>query len=650
MAFRSVIAGIAVAVTVHAQGPAPKAPAMPATAPAGAHALTEPDLEAFLDGFMPLQIQRGDIAGAVVAVVKDGKILFAKGYGYADVAHKRPIVPESTLFRPGSISKLFTWTSVMQQVELGKLDLDTDINTYLDFKVPPAWGKPITLRDIMTHRAGFEETIKQLFVATQPELVPRRQYLIEHMPKRIYPPGKVPAYSNYATTLAAYIVERVSGQPFEDYVEQHIFQPLDMHNATFRQPLPGSLQAQMSNGYKQASDSAKGFEFVEVAPAGALSAAATDMCHLMIAHLQNGKYGDAQILKPETAVLMHSPQTGWPAGMHAMDLGFYEESQHGHHIIGHGGDTQWFHSDLHLILDQNVGFFVSYNSAGRPDQDGSPRSILFNAFMDRYFPETTPPEPTLATAAADAKAVSGLYLGSRRFETNIFSPLGMLGEVTIQMDPKDSTLFAAEQKGINGQPEHYREIAPMRFRVVGGHEQIAFTTDSTGRHIMYLDFPFEMAQHVDHTLDKKTTNTKILIFSLVVMALTLLGWPVAAMIRKHYGQTLSMDADARRLRLLVRASCILSFVVLAMLAMFANKFTNDFGLGAHGDAEIHFMQFLGALIGVGSLVAIYQAIGSWREPGAWLWSRIWNTLLALACVGFFWFLFHWHLLNPNLNY
>jgi CubicO group peptidase (beta-lactamase class C family) len=640
MALRWCVLGLGVAGTLLAQTPAPKAPVP----------LTAADLESFLDGFMPLQVGHGNIGGAVIAVVKDGKVLFAKGYGYADVTHKRPIVPESTLFRPGSISKLFTWTAVMQQVEQGKLDLDKDINGYLDFPVPPAFGKPITLRDIMTHRAGFEETIKQLFVKTAPELMPRRTYLIEHMPKRIYPPGKVPAYSNYATTLAAYIVERVSGQTFEDYVEQHIFQPLDMHHATFRQPLPSALQSQMSDGYKLGSDSAKGFEFVEVAPAGALSAAAVDMCHFMIAHLQDGKYGTVQILQPATAQMMHSPQQGWPDGMHAMDLGFYEESRYGHHIIGHGGDTQWFHSDLHLILDQNVGFFVSYNSAGRPE-DGGARTFLFNAFMDRYFPETTPQPPTLATSGADARTVSGLYSSSRRFETNIFSPLSLLGEMTVQRDAKDSTLLTIpDAKQLNGQPVRFREIAPMRFRDVDGHEQVAFATDSTGRRIVYLDFPFELAQRVDHTLDKKTANVQLLVVSLIVMALSLLGWPVGAMIRKHYGQTLALEGDARRLRLIVYLTCLVAFSILAMLVSFLNKFTNDFGLGKNGDVEIHLMQFLGLLVGLGSLVAIYQSIGAWRDSGRWIWAKIWNTLLALACVFFFWFLFHWHLLNPNLNY
>jgi CubicO group peptidase (beta-lactamase class C family) len=340
-----------------------------------AHELTAEDLGPFLDGLMPQQIEHADIAGAVIAVVKDGKLLFAKGYGYADVEKKIPVSPETTLFRPGSISKLFTWTSVMQQVELGKLDLDRDVNEYLDFKIPPAFGKPITLRNIMTHTTGFEETAKDLFVGSAEDLRPTGEYLRVHMPARIFPPGTTPAYSNYATTMAAYIVERVSGQNFNDYVEEHIFRPLNMTHATFRQPLPEALKPSMSNGYILGSGEPKPFEFVQVAPAGSLSASAVDMTHFMIAHLQNGRYGDQQILKPETAIQMHARQAGWPRSMNAMCLGFYEQWLVGHRSIGHGGDTVSFHSNLHLILDANVGLFVSYNSPGRVEID--PRGYLF---------------------------------------------------------------------------------------------------------------------------------------------------------------------------------------------------------------------------------------------------------------------------------
>ena len=144
-----------------------------------------------------MQLEREDIAGAVVLVVKDGAIFFAKGYGYSDIEKKTPVTVDATLFRPGSISKLFTWTAVMQLVEQGKLDLDRDINTYLDFKIPAKFGKPITLRNIMTHTPGFEEQIKDLINDEGAPIATLKQHLATHIPERIFPPGTTPAYSNY---------------------------------------------------------------------------------------------------------------------------------------------------------------------------------------------------------------------------------------------------------------------------------------------------------------------------------------------------------------------------------------------------------------------------------------------------------------------
>ena len=147
------------------------------------------DVHAFLDGFVPMQLEREDIAGAVVLVVKDGAILFAKGYGYSDVEKKSPVTVDATLFRPGSISKLFTWTAVMQLVEQGKLDLDRDVNEYLDFKIPAKFGKPITLRNIMTHTPGFEEQVKDLITEDAAPTATLRQHLVNaysgtHLPAR----------------------------------------------------------------------------------------------------------------------------------------------------------------------------------------------------------------------------------------------------------------------------------------------------------------------------------------------------------------------------------------------------------------------------------------------------------------------------------
>jgi CubicO group peptidase (beta-lactamase class C family) len=608
--------------------------------------LTADDVGAFLDGFMPQEIEHADIAGAVIAVVKDGKLLYAKGYGYSDVAKKAPVSPETTLFRPGSISKLFTWTAVMQQVELGKLDLDRDVNDYLDFKIPPAFGKPITLRNIMTHTTGFEETAKNLFLSNAEDLRPTGEYLRVHLPERIFPPGATPAYSNYATTMAAYIVERVSGQNFDDYVEQHIFKPLNMTHATFRQPLPEALKPDMSNGYILGSGEPKPFEIVQVAPAGSLSASAVDMTHFMIAHLQNGKYGDAQILKPETAIQMHARQQGvWLPSMNAMCLGFYEQWLDGHRSIGHGGDTVSFHSNLHLILDANVGLFVSYNSPGRAEID--PRGLLFNKFMERYFPAPPSNEPTLATAAQDAAAVAGPYEVSRRFDTNVLAITTVLGETKVTVNPKDNTISMGA-KGLNQQPERFREIAPMVFRQVDGNAKIAFAPDPSGRQIAYIDYPFMVFQKISNPLDKQGVNYFIIGFSLCVIALTLLLWPIAAMLRKHYGKPLSLEPAAKRLRLLVRLVCLLVVVFVVGLLVPLSRMNSP--LTERNDFGLHLLQVLGLLTGVGALVAIYSSLKSWGDSQQWFWYKLWNTFLALSCVGFFWFIFHWHLLNFHLNY
>src|SRR5882757_9311572 len=218
------------------------------------HALDAADLATFMDALVPYAVQRGSIAGGLLVVVKDGRILFAKGYGYADVDKRIPVVADQTLFRPGSVSKLFTWTAVMQLVGAGKLDLDHDVNEYLDFKIPPKFGQPFTLRHLLTHTPGFEDGISEAFVKRQEQLVPLRDYMMKHMPERIFPPGKLVAYSNYGASLAGYIVQRISGEPYANYIANHILEPLGMQHSTFVQPLPPDLQAHMSNGYITASD------------------------------------------------------------------------------------------------------------------------------------------------------------------------------------------------------------------------------------------------------------------------------------------------------------------------------------------------------------------------------------------------------------
>ncbi len=609
--------------------PAAPAPASASTAPQ----MTAADVEVFLDGFVPAQLAREDIAGAVVAVVKDGKVLLGKGYGWADVEKKKPVSFEETLFRPGSTSKLFTWTAVMQLVEQGKLDLDTDVNEYLDFKIPPAFGKPVTLRDALTHTPGFEDFAKDLFVAEGTPMEPLGKYLADHLPARIFPPGTVPAYSNYATALAGYIVERVSGKPFATYIDELIYQPLGMSHSTFEQPLPKELAPLMSQGYRLGSGKPQSFELINASPAGAMSSSGGDMARFMIAHLQEGRLGDRQILRPETAKRMHARQRGWDPPANAMALGFYEESRNGLRIIGHAGDTMWFHTDLHLIPETGVGFYVSYNSGGKGEI--SPRGFLWEKFLDRYFPYAPPAATALASAGEGARAVGGPYLVSRRSDSGFVRLVYLLSETSVAPRP-DGTFEIADLKDFNGQPKRWQEIAPLTFREVGGQEVIHFRRAEGGRMQMMLPYPFFEFERPAWYEDRRIL-LPVAIVTLAVLLLTVLLWPVGALVRRHYRKPLPLEGPERRLRLFTRLVCALDLLVLLGFAIAISVGFKDITMfSARLDPWLRILQILGFLAVAGTLVVLYNLVRSWTSRQRGVWGKLGETLIALACLGFVW--------------
>jgi CubicO group peptidase (beta-lactamase class C family) len=616
--------------------------------PKNTHEMTAVDVEAFLDGIVPLLLKRADIAGATISVVKDGKLLFAKGYGYADVQKKQPVSPQETLFRPGSISKLFTWTAIMQLFEQGKLDLDRDVNEYLDFKIPDAFGKPITLKNIMTHTPGFEEQIKDLFtqIPGSPNLA---DYLKTHIPARIYPPGTVPAYSNYATAVAGYIVQRVSGRPFEDYIEENIFKPLNMTHSTFRQPLPSNLASFMSSGYRRGSDPAKPFEIINPFPAGSLSSSAADMAQFMMAHLQDGQLGGARILKPETARLMHSRLFALDDAANAMCYGFYEESRNGHRIIGHGGDTIYFHSDLHLVLDQNVGFFVSYNSAGTSAGLGdSPRENLWEAFLDRYYPYSVHTD-SFAGAKDAAKSVSGTYTLSRRSDTSFLKTASLLGDFTVS-PAADGDIEVSLLTGANGKPKRWQAISATTFVERDGQDKLIFKPDQNGHLQMILPFPFFIGQPVG-TLENGKLLLTVLGISLLLMLLTLLLWPIAWFVRRHYGRRLELAPVERLLRFGVRIVFILDLIfIVALFALVTYGLTHLEVFSSQGTKWFHLVQVVGVVGAVGTIVVLLNALFSWKSKHRRIWGKLGATVMLLACLGVLWFSFAGNLLHFSSTY
>jgi CubicO group peptidase (beta-lactamase class C family) len=641
-------AGPAPAVAVAPDASVAAAP----TAPSSTHEITEQDLHAFFDGFVPYALHRGDIAGATIAVVKDGQLIFAQGYGYADVKTKKPVVADQTMFRPGSVSKTFTWTAVMQLVEQGKLNLDTDVNTYLDFKIPEKFGKPITLRNIMTHTAGFEETLTDLFVGKKEQLYPLGQYLPKRMPQRIFPPGQVVAYSNYATTIAGYIVQRVSGEPFDRYIANHILKPLKMNHSTFEQPLPASLQPFMAEGYSQASaDKSTGFEFVEAAPAGALSATATDMANFMMAHLNHGSYGGYQMLKPETEAAMQSRNHTLAEGLNGFDLGFYDENRNGHRIVGHAGDTEGFHSDLHLITDANVGIFMSFNSGGKEGAAHEVRTSLFRNFLDRYFPYTRPEEKPYPNPQADAARVAGDYMASRRKESSLYV-LSLLGQSPVHANP-DGTVSIDALKDPSGTVKKWREIGPLLYREVGGQTHTKFVTDADGNVASWVSddfFPVEELQRV-HGLTQASVLNKLVTISIIVLSLTIAIWFGGWIVRRRFGRPLEMEPRMRSLRLASRIGAVLLLAVplgwLGFVALLSSDESLLFGGGVPPLMIALYVVDLLAIVGALAVIA-HTVLRVMNGPGRWL-VKIGEVVLGLVALYGIYAVLAYGLISFNTN-
>jgi len=620
----------------------------PAPQPEATHALTAEDADVFFDGMIPYALAHGNIAGGVLVIVKDGKILFAKGYGYANVAKKTPVIADETLFRPGSVSKLFTWTAVMQQVQAGKLDLDRDVNDYLDFKIPEKFGKPITLRNLMTHTPGFEEGIHDAFVKKPSELYPLGDYLKKRMPARIYPPGEVTAYSNYGASLAGYIVERVSGEPYAQYIAHHILKPLGMEHSTFQQPLPAALAPFMSNGYVMASDEKPvPFENIETAPAGAMSATGTDMAHFMIAHLNGGSYNGASILSPATVQLMHSPQSRMAPGVNGFDLGFYQENRNGLRIIGHAGDTDPFHSDLHLLLDKNVGVFMSFNSQGKEGESDKFRTTLFRAFLDRYFPFTPPVEKTVADPKPDAARVAGFY-GSSRKITSALTLLFAIGQSEVAAKP-DGTITIDVLKDEAGNPKVWREVGPLTWREVGGQTHTKFVTDANG-HISYWisdDFlPVLIFQRING-LEQLSVMKVMACLLGASLVLTLVVWIGGWIVRRRFGRTLDLPEGAARLRLYSRLGVVMLLVMIAgWVGLFSALTIGNENIGT----MLMALYVIGVLAALGAVAIIVEAASRVvRGPGG-LFVRAGSLVLGISALYALWAIFNYGLANFSFTY
>lgn len=627
----ALIAGYVPATTAHAAKSAPS--------PAGP---TDPEeLEAFLDDYFAEKMEALDVPGAAFVMVKDGEIFLIKGYGYADLENDVPVDPRTTVFRIGSTSKLFTANAVMQLVEEGQIDLHADVNRYLEtFQIPDTYTEPVTMAHLLTHTGGFDERSIGAFARTPEDLQPLGAYLAEHMPARVMPPGEVTSYSNHGLALAGYIVETVSGMQFEQYVAEHILQPLGMTRSSFAQPLPPELAA-VAVPYPQNREPGPMF-YAPIAPAGMLSTTAHDMARFLIAHLQDGRYNDARVLEEEAARLMHERHFANHPDIAGWAYGFTERTENGQRVLDHGGaDPTGYGSMAVLLPEQNLGFLVITNTRFRDEL----LMELPEAFLDRYYPEENlpaeNPEP-LPGFAERAARVSGTYLTNRRARHTI-EKLSLLSAPPVRVRPAEGSAGVLTVTGLDGAnaPGRWVEIEPLLFQREGSEERIAFREDESGRitHLFargHTPGAFDKAAwYQNPALHQALLGACVLIFLTVVI-----GWPLAALIRRLRGRVAPFAPAVRQARWLAFGVSALNPLFLVLVTALTSAYPLQFGVPLGVKAL-----FVLPLLTTALTVALpILGVRAWPESWSTL-GRVQYALVTLAGVAFTWFLSYWNLLG-----
>ena len=601
-------------------------------------------LEAYIDGVVKLSMKGFNSASGVVAITRGGEVVLSKGYGYQDIDARLPVDPESTLFRIGSVSKLFTWVSVMQLAERGLLDLDTDINQYLKtFQIDDTYDQPITLRHIMTHTAGFEDgALGYLIVVDEEKILPPAEAMKKYQPMRVNPPGTQSSYSNYATALAGLIVANVSGMSFNDYVKTNIFDVLGMNDSTFEEPLPSHLENQMAGGYVAENGNyvAKPFELVaSFGPAGAMSSPASDMTRFALAVLNGGELDGARILSADTMRHMLMRNYSQDDRLAGMALGFYETEDNGVRLVGHGGDTFLFHTDLAIDLENDISIYTSFTGEG----GSTVRATIVPAFYKQYFPSSEEPPAVPDDFADRAPRYAGIYQFWRHNFSTIEKALMLAPAITVAPTEENTLILS-----FAGGSKQFVEVDKNLFRELNqdialserfSPRLLAFQEDEDGsiKGMVIDGLPF-MTLFKSPACYNSTMNFFLLGLSIIVF--------IGVLLRLAYQWSAlrampEADRSAARASVYVAVSNLV-FLVVALLVV------SSYGTELFNGLPFAFkaMLVLPIIAFVAGLFHAYKLVGVWRKGllGS-AWARVRYGVVTLSALFMCWFYYFWNILG-----
>ncbi|USQ76151.1 serine hydrolase domain-containing protein [Ornithinimicrobium cryptoxanthini] len=590
--------------------------------------LTPEDVDAWLDGVVPSLLDREGIVGATVVIVDDGEVVTQRGFGWAEVDANgtgvRPVDPARTLFRIGSVSKVVVGTAVMQLVERGQLDLDAPVEDYLDLEIQARFATPITLRHLLTHTAGFEDRVSNVLLPEGAE-APELRDAVRPPPPQIFEPGTTPAYSNYSSTLAAYIVERVSGEPFAEYARKNVFEPAEMGTASFEQPLPEDLAAMATTTYPSAGEPATHFEHLGPWPSGSVSASGADMAAFMLAHLDSDS---SPLLSPTSLETMHSralsaDTLGGLADGDSMAISFYEQTRNGVSGIAHGGDLSHDHAELWLSPQRGSGIFVGFNSSGvRNDSPAAFREIIIDGFVTRYLASAQATPQQLDTSVDHAAQLAGVYELSRRAESTFVRIYSAASKVTVRADGVGAITLTGITD-LAGVPLRFVQVEPWLWQSARGSDQLSVRVGEDGSIEAIALHP---AFVITPMSPWRAAVVPTLVASIALLLIAVVAWPVRAVAGVVFTKPLRQRPRDRRLRLLSLLAAVAALAAVGLWLMAAVQMLNFGGLSHLVVRTAQALTLIGIL---GAVPAFWRAVRMVRER------RWWPAALAvLTVVGF----------------
>jgi CubicO group peptidase (beta-lactamase class C family) len=607
------------------------------------------EFEGFLEKLMVSEMARLDVPGAAVVMVRDGEVVSSRGYGFADVESQTPVDPAMTLFGIGSVTKPLTAVAAMQQVERGHLDLDADINTYLDFRVKDKNGTAVTLASLLTHTSGFEERKIGFVTRDADDVESLGELLRDDVPTRFAATGEVHSYSNHNYALVGHLVERVSGQDFVTYMDKNVFGPLGMTNTAFAHELPSDLASRLAVGYEGGAGSRRPADRVydRQYPAGEVVATPQDMATFMIALLEGGQVDGARVMGKETAATYLAAAYRPAPNMPGRTTGGLEELWiNGEQAVAHGGDTLGgFSAQMVLLPARRTGFFLVYNV-----YSDEFRTDVVDAVFDEFYPDQSPSPAFVELERDELGRFAGNYQWTRFARSTADKVLAMTPPYNTFVDANDDGTLTVRWLGVD-ESWDYRPTGPTTFVRVAGEPTVVdgLVIDPGARISFTIEYAEVRYLHTSlHTVALKRVPflglgiVHISAFGtiVIVFVLSLLIWAVGALVRKRRGRPKPTGWARGALWLAIAVAVAL---VSGTAAFFAAVSDADVAFGP--TPALYLATGFITVGSIASLALIPVAVGSWINGWFTIGGRILYTLLALTAPYLLWWAVTWNLLG-----